>query len=138
MLVRGEPVTGSLQVQSVVVAMQVALTALWRSYGVEPDAVIGHSMGEVSAAVVAGALSVAEGLRVIATRARLMSRLEGQGAVALVHLDTEATQELIADHPRRHGDGVRLAAPDRDRRTGGSDRQHHRACGSAEHASPAG
>ncbi len=61
-------------------------------------------MGEVTAAVVAGALSVAEGLRVIATRSRLMSRLSGQGALALVELDAEATQELIAGYP-----GVGLA-----------------------------
>ena len=79
--------------------LQLALTALWRSYGVEPDAVIGHSMGEVTAAVVAGALSPAEGLRVIATRSRLMSTLAGQGAVALLELDAEATQQLIADYP---------------------------------------
>ena len=91
--------TGSLRVQSVLVGMQLALTTLWRSYGVEPDALIGHSMGEVSAAVVAGALSAAEGLRVIATRARLMSRFEGHGAVALIHLDTAATEDLIAGHP---------------------------------------
>ena len=80
--------------------MQLALTALWRSYGVEPDAVIGHSMGEVTAAVVAGALTVAEGLRVIATRSRLMSQFAGKGAVALVELDTESTEALIADYPR--------------------------------------
>ena len=70
--------------------MQLALTALWRSYGVEPDAVIGHSMGEVTAAVVSGALTPAEGLKVIATRSRLMSRLSGQGAMALLELDAEA------------------------------------------------
>ena len=98
-LAGGEPVIGSLRVQSVLVGMQLALTALWRSRGVEPDAVIGHSMGEVSAAVVAGALSVADGLRVIATRARLMSRFEGHGAVALIHLDAEATEDLISGHP---------------------------------------
>ena len=98
-LAGGEPVIGSLRVQSVLVGMQLALTALWRSRDVEPDAVIGHSMGEVSAAVVAGALSVADGLRVIATRARLMSRFEGHGAVALIHLDAEATEDLISGHP---------------------------------------
>jgi acyl transferase domain-containing protein len=47
--------------QPVLMGMQLALTALWRSYGVEPDAVIGHSMGEVTAAVVAGALTPGEG-----------------------------------------------------------------------------
>jgi phthiocerol/phenolphthiocerol synthesis type-I polyketide synthase D len=103
-LAGGEPVSGIERIQPVLVGLQLALTALWRGYGVEPDAVIGHSMGEVTAAVVAGALSVAEGLRVIATRSRLMSRLSGQGAMALVELDAEATQELIGRYP-----GVGLA-----------------------------
>src|SRR5262249_52238094 len=74
-------------------------TALWRSYGVEPDAVIGHSMGEVAAAVTAGALTPAEGLKVIATRSRLMARLSGQGAMALLEADAADTEALIADHP---------------------------------------
>ncbi len=96
-LANGEQVSGDAQVQPVVMGLQLALTALWRSYGVEPDAVIGHSMGEVTAAVVAGALSPADGLRVIATRSRLMSRLAGQGAVALLELDAEASAALIAE-----------------------------------------
>lgn len=72
--------------------MQLALTALWRSYGVTPDAVIGHSMGEVAAAVVAGALTPAQGLRVTAVRSRLMAPLSGQGTMALLELDAEATE----------------------------------------------
>ncbi len=103
-LADGRPVAGDAQVQPVLMGLQLALTGLWRSYGVEPDAVIGHSMGEVSAAVVAGALTPADGLRVIATRSRLMSRLAGQGAVALLELDDEATAALLADYP-----GVDLA-----------------------------
>ena len=95
----GEPVNGDAQVQPVLMGLQLALTQLWRSYGVHPDAVIGHSMGEVSAAVVAGALSVPDGLRAIAIRSRLMSQLAGQGAVALLKLDAEATEALIADYP---------------------------------------
>ena len=109
-LAAGEPVAGIDRIQPVLVGMQLALTALWRSYGVEPDAVIGHSMGEVTAAVVAGALSPAEGLRVIATRSRLMSRLAGQGAMALLELDAEATEALIADYPDVTRGGVRLTA----------------------------
>ncbi len=54
-LAKGEPVSGDARVQPVLMGLQLALTKLWRSYGVTPDAVIGHSMGEVSAAVVAGA-----------------------------------------------------------------------------------
>ncbi len=95
----GEPLTGIARIQPVLVGIQLALTELWRSYGVEPDAVIGHSMGEVTAAVVAGALTPAEGLDVIATRSRLMSRLSGQGAMALLELDAAAAERLIADYP---------------------------------------
>ena len=95
----GEPVVGIDRIQPVIVGIQLALTELWRSYGVEPDAVIGHSMGEVAAAVVAGALSPKEGLTVIATRSRLMARLSGQGAMALLELDAPATEALIADYP---------------------------------------
>ncbi|HEY9304681.1 MAG TPA: type I polyketide synthase, partial [Mycobacterium sp.] len=97
-LTAGEPVVGIDRIQPVLVGMQLALTALWRSYGVEPDAVIGHSMGEVTAAVVAGALSPADGLKVIATRSKLMSRLSGQGAMALLELEADAVEKLIADY----------------------------------------
>ena len=99
-LADGEPVVGIERIQPVLVGMQLALTALWRSCGVQPDAVIGHSMGEVSAAVVAGALSAAEGLRVIATRSKLMARLSGRGAMALLELDPAGTETLIADYPK--------------------------------------
>src|SRR4051794_40286782 len=98
-LADGEPISGDAQVQPVLMGLQLALTELWRSYGVHPDAVIGYSMGEVTAAVVAGALSTADGLRVIAIRSRLMSQLAGQGAVALIELDAEAANALITDYP---------------------------------------
>lgn len=95
----GEPITGIDRIQPVLVGMQLALTQLWRSYGVEPDAVIGHSMGEATAAVVAGVLTAAEGFDIIATRTRLMKRLSGQGAMALLELDAQAAEKLIADRP---------------------------------------
>jgi len=98
-LAGGEPVVGIDRVQPVLVGVQLALTALWRSYGVQPDAVIGHSMGEVSAAVVAGALTPAQGLKVIATRSRLMARLAGQGAMALLEVDAAGAEALIVDYP---------------------------------------
>lgn len=98
-LAGGEPVVGIAHIQPVLVGVQLALTALWRAHGVQPDAVIGHSMGEVSAAVVAGALTPAEGLQVIATRSALMAELAGEGAMALLELDAGATGELIAGYP---------------------------------------
>jgi phthiocerol/phenolphthiocerol synthesis type-I polyketide synthase B len=96
-LTNGDRVSGDAQAQPVIMGLQLALTELWRSYGITPDAVIGHSMGEVTAAVVAGALTAAEGLRVIATRSKLMSQLAGQGAVALLKLDADAATALIAN-----------------------------------------
>src|SRR5882757_9166626 len=98
-LTEGQRVTGDARVQPVLMGLQLALTALWRSYGVEPDAVIGHSMGEVTAAVVAGALSPADGLKVIATRSKLMSRLSGQGAMALLELGAAEAEKLVGQYP---------------------------------------
>jgi phthiocerol/phenolphthiocerol synthesis type-I polyketide synthase A len=95
-----EPVAGIDRIQPVLVGVQLGLTALWRSYGVSADAVIGHSMGEVTAAVVAGALTPTQGLRVIATRSRLMARLAGRGAMALVELDAAEVDALLADYPQ--------------------------------------
>ncbi|MFQ1627836.1 phthiocerol type I polyketide synthase PpsB [Mycobacterium tuberculosis] len=96
----GKELVGIEQIQLGLIGMQLTLTELWRSYGVRPDLVIGHSMGEVAAAVVAGALTPAEGLRVTATRARLMAPLSGQGGMALLGLDAAATEALIADYPQ--------------------------------------
>jgi acyl transferase domain-containing protein/thioesterase domain-containing protein len=87
--------------QPVLFGLQVALAELWRSYGVEPAAVIGHSMGEVAAAVCAGALDVAEGARIVAVRARLLSRLRG-GAMAVVDLDDGELVSLARDFPGVH------------------------------------
>ncbi len=95
----GEPVSGDARVQPVIMGLQLALTALWRAHGIFPDAVIGHSMGEVTAAVVSGALSLADGLHVIAIRSQVMSQLAGRGAVALVKLGAEATEALVVDYP---------------------------------------
>jgi phthiocerol/phenolphthiocerol synthesis type-I polyketide synthase B len=96
----GKELVGIEQIQLGLIGMQLALTELWRSFRVHPDLVIGHSMGEVAAAVVAGALTPAEGLRVTATRSRLMAPLSGQGGMALLGLDAAATAALIADYPQ--------------------------------------
>ncbi len=76
--------------------MQLALAGLWRAHGVTPAAVLGHSMGEVAAAVVAGALDLADGLRVMTTRARLLAELDqsGDGAMAVVELSPQELAEF--------------------------------------------
>ncbi|WP_445515739.1 SDR family NAD(P)-dependent oxidoreductase [Streptomyces sp. NEAU-174] len=89
---RGAPVTGCGRVQPVLFALQTALAATWRAHGVEPAGVIGHSMGEVAAAVVAGALSPADGAKVICRRSALLTRVAGNGAMATVGLGADEVQ----------------------------------------------
>jgi polyketide synthase 5 len=84
-----QTVTGVDQVQPTLFTMQVALAATMKSYGVRPGAVVGHSLGEVAAAVVAGALSMEDGVRVICRRSRLLTRIAGAGAMASVELPAQ-------------------------------------------------
>ncbi|MFI0942973.1 SDR family NAD(P)-dependent oxidoreductase [Streptomyces sp. NPDC021020] len=87
-VLRGEPGAPSLDqvdvVQPVLWAVMVALAELWRSYGVEPAAVVGHSQGEIAAACVAGILSVDDAARVVVLRSRALPELSGRGGMASV------------------------------------------------------
>jgi epothilone polyketide synthase E len=82
-------------VQPVLVALAVGYAALLRSLGVEPDAVVGHSMGEVAAAHLAGALDLDQAMRVVCRRSALMRRTSGRGAMALVDLPAEEALAAI-------------------------------------------
>ncbi|MGB8407351.1 MAG: sulfolipid-1 biosynthesis phthioceranic/hydroxyphthioceranic acid synthase [Mycobacterium sp.] len=84
-----ETVTGIDRIQPAVFAMQVALAETFKSYGITPGAVIGHSMGESAASVVAGALSLADGVKVICRRSNLMLKVSGSGAMASVELPAQ-------------------------------------------------
>ncbi|SBS75589.1 Phthioceranic/hydroxyphthioceranic acid synthase [uncultured Mycobacterium sp.] len=79
-------VTGIDRVQPTIFAMQVALASAMAAHGARPGAVIGHSMGETAAAVVAGALTLEDGVRVICRRSRLMAGIAGSGAMGSVEL----------------------------------------------------
>ncbi|MEW1603865.1 amino acid adenylation domain-containing protein [Streptomyces sp. NPDC093808] len=76
----------------------VALAAAWREYGLEPDAVVGHSQGEIAAAVVSGALSLADGARIAALRGRELARIEGTGAMAFVELPVDEVRDRLAPY----------------------------------------
>ncbi|MFD7506106.1 SDR family NAD(P)-dependent oxidoreductase [Streptomyces sp. NPDC059850] len=93
-------------VQPVLWAVMVSLAALWRHYGVEPVAVVGHSQGEIAAATVAGALSLADGARVVALRSRALPALSGQGGMVSVALPREEVERRLA----RWGDRTSVAA----------------------------
>ncbi len=85
------------------VAFQIALAALWRSWGVEPSVVAGHSLGEYAAAVVAGALTAHDALRMVAARGRAVAALPaGVGAMAIIDASVASIEEIV---------GHRVGAP---------------------------
>ncbi|MEW2119617.1 type I polyketide synthase [Streptomyces sp. NPDC005474] len=84
-------------VQPATWAVMISLAALWRSYGVEPSAVIGHSQGEIAAAYIAGALTLQDSARIVALRSQLIrTRLAGNGGMMSVALPRENAETLIA------------------------------------------
>ncbi|MGW0244893.1 SDR family NAD(P)-dependent oxidoreductase [Micromonospora chalcea] len=100
------PTLDDLEVaQPALFTVMVSLAALWQSYGVRPAAVIGHSQGELAAAVVAGGLPLADAARVVALRSRLIVTELG-GAMASVMLSAEQVRERIAGW----GDALTVAA----------------------------
>ncbi|MEU1236835.1 type I polyketide synthase [Micromonospora aurantiaca] len=92
-------------VQPVLWAVGVALAAVWRAAGVVPDAVIGHSQGEIGAACVAGILSLEDAARAVALRSRALTVLRGTGTMASIDLSADAVAERLGEFP-----GVGVAA----------------------------
>ncbi|MEU1672573.1 SDR family NAD(P)-dependent oxidoreductase [Streptomyces roseifaciens] len=89
-------------VQPALWAVMVSLAGLWRSYGIRPAAVIGHSQGEIAAACVAGALSLADGARVVALRSRAIAdELSARGGMLSVALPEERIGERLAAYDGR-------------------------------------
>jgi 6-methylsalicylic acid synthase len=84
-------------VQAMIFAMQVGLARIWRSYGVEPAAIIGHSVGEIAAAVTAGMLGLADAARLICRRSRLLRRVAGEGSMVMVNLPFEEAADRLRD-----------------------------------------
>ncbi|EEP93157.1 type I polyketide synthase [Yersinia kristensenii] len=84
-------------VQPALMAIQIALTELWKSYGIEPEGVIGHSLGEVAAAYAAGALTLEQAVEIIYQRSRILNLAIGKGSMLAVGLTLQSAELLIAD-----------------------------------------
>ncbi|MFJ9891313.1 SDR family NAD(P)-dependent oxidoreductase, partial [Streptomyces sp. NPDC091287] len=97
----GDPQAAELDrvdvVQPALFAMMVSLARLWRHHGVEPAAVIGHSQGEIAAAHLAGALTLADAARVAALRSRAITRLAGTGGMLSVPLPADTVRARLLD-----------------------------------------
>ncbi len=87
--------------QPALFALQVGLANLWRAWGIEPNAVVGHSIGEVAAAHVAGALSLADAVQVVFHRGRLMQQGTGYGKMLAVQLTVPEAERLLAKYDQR-------------------------------------
>ncbi|WP_167745504.1 acyltransferase domain-containing protein, partial [Streptomyces monomycini] len=116
-------------VQPALFAVMVSLAAVWRAYGVEPAAVIGHSQGEIAAACVAGALTLEDAACVVALRSQVLDALRGRGGMLSVPLPQAEVAELL-----QHWDGrLSVAAVNGPRSTvvsGDTDALHelHQRC----------
>ncbi|MET8981426.1 SDR family NAD(P)-dependent oxidoreductase [Streptomyces sp. NPDC004539] len=84
-------------VQPLLFAVMVSLAAVWRSLGVEPAAVVGHSQGEIAAAYVAGALDLDEAAALVARRSKALLALAGTGAMASVELPADQVRHRLGD-----------------------------------------
>jgi len=87
-------------IQPATCAIQIALAKLWISWGIRPQAVVGHSMGEVAAAYISGALTLDDAAKVICTRSLLMKTLSGRGgAMAVTELSKAEAEQTAALYP---------------------------------------
>ena len=93
-------------VQPALFAVMVSLAGLWRACGVQPDAVVGHSQGEIAAAHVAGGLSLQDAARIVALRSRALVALAGRGGMVSIALPAREVRSRI----ERWGDRVAIAA----------------------------
>lgn len=84
-------------IQPMIFAMQVALSATWRACGVRPDAVIGHSVGEIAAAVTAGVLTLEQGARLVCRRSVLLRQVAGRGGMVMVALPADEAERKLGD-----------------------------------------
>ncbi len=91
--------------QPALFAIEYALARLWRSWGLKPDFVLGHSVGEYAAAVIAGVMSLADGAKLIAARGRLMQALPREGSMAVLFAPVDDVAPVVA----LYGDDLSIA-----------------------------
>ncbi|WP_449335117.1 type I polyketide synthase [Streptomyces klenkii] len=103
----GAPDIAGVEVaQPALFTVMVSLAALWRSYGVTPAAVVGHSQGEIAAAYVAGALTLDDAARIVALRSRVLTKLKGKGAMLAVSMPADRARTRL----EKYGDRLSVAA----------------------------
>ncbi|MCL4267595.1 MAG: SDR family NAD(P)-dependent oxidoreductase [Anaerolineae bacterium] len=97
------PLDEMVYAQPAMFTIEYALAKLWQSWGVQPDLLLGHSLGEYAAACLAGVLSLADGLKLVAERGRLMQYETEPGWMVVVFADEEQVQEALAPYSQEVG-----------------------------------
>ena len=93
-------------VQPTLFAIQVALAELWESWGIRPDAVVGHSLGEVASAHVAGILSLEDAIKIVCCRSQLLKQLRGKGSMMVTELSPAQAKEVLNGYDNEIAIGV--------------------------------
>lgn len=101
-----EQFSGQDLVQPGIAAVSYALAKMWMSFGVTPDAVVGHSMGEIPAACIAGILTMEEMALILCTRSQLMKEAKDKGVVGFISLPLEEVKKLIQGREQKISIGV--------------------------------
>ena len=96
----GETLRHTSFAQPALFAVEMGLARLWQSWGVEPDVVLGHSVGQYAAACVAGVFSLEDGARLMAERGRLFGSLPDGGRMVAVFADAKYVEEIADEFPR--------------------------------------
>jgi len=104
-LLRDKRIHQTAYAQPALFALEYSLTQLWKSWGIQPDGVMGHSLGEYVAACVAGVMSLEDGLRLVTARGRLMQALPEGGAMAAI-----AASRAVVEQHLPIDDSVEIAA----------------------------
>ncbi|MBA2679607.1 MAG: acyltransferase domain-containing protein, partial [Ktedonobacteraceae bacterium] len=94
----GSPLNETMYTQPALFALEYALAEMWRSWGIEPDMVLGHSIGEYVAACIAGAFSLEDGLKLIAARGRLMQELPERGSMLVAFAEPTRLASILEAH----------------------------------------
>ncbi len=117
-------INATYALQPTMFALQMGLVALWRSWGVEPEGVVGHSLGDITAACVAGIIDLATALQIICNRSRIQDQANPEGGMLYAMLSpAEAEEKRAGDHRRGEPGPGRLRRPASLRRRAAERRQ---------------